>query len=64
MITTSDDLPRRQQCLLGHVGPRQLGVVHRALLAHRRVSEKLIHHAAEANLPTKHGDFRIVVRCC
>ena len=31
------------------------------LIAHRRVSEKLIHHAAEARLPTKYGDFQIVV---
>jgi 3,4-dihydroxy 2-butanone 4-phosphate synthase/GTP cyclohydrolase II len=31
------------------------------LIAHRRVSEKLIHRAAEAHLPTKYGDFRIIV---
>lgn len=31
------------------------------LIAHRRVSEKLIHRAAEAELPTKFGDFRIIV---
>ncbi len=28
------------------------------LIAHRRVSEKLINRAAEARLPTKYGDFR------
>ncbi|MBT6723841.1 MAG: GTP cyclohydrolase II [Planctomycetaceae bacterium] len=31
------------------------------LIAHRRVSEKLVHRAAEAKLPTKYGDFEIVV---
>ncbi len=31
------------------------------LISHRRVSEKLIHRAAEAALPTKYGDFRIIV---
>tara|TARA_R110002049_G_scaffold185580_3_gene353836 strand:+ start:76392 stop:77618 length:1227 start_codon:yes stop_codon:yes gene_type:complete len=31
------------------------------LIAHRRVSEKLITRAAEAELPTKYGDFRIIV---
>ena len=31
------------------------------LIAHRRVSEKLINRAAEARLPTKFGDFRIIV---
>ncbi len=31
------------------------------LIAHRRVSEKLISRAAEANLPTKFGDFQIIV---
>ena len=31
------------------------------LIAHRRVSEKLISRAAEANLPTKFGDFKIIV---
>lgn len=31
------------------------------LIAHRRVSEKLIHRSAEADLPTKFGDYRVVV---
>ncbi len=31
------------------------------LISHRRVSEKLIHRAAEAALPTKYGDFEIIV---
>jgi 3,4-dihydroxy 2-butanone 4-phosphate synthase/GTP cyclohydrolase II len=31
------------------------------LIAHRRVSEKLISRAAEANLPTKYGKFQIIV---
>jgi 3,4-dihydroxy 2-butanone 4-phosphate synthase/GTP cyclohydrolase II len=31
------------------------------LIAHRRVSEKLIHRAADAALPTKYGDFEIIV---
>ncbi|QDT09194.1 GTP cyclohydrolase II [Planctomycetes bacterium K23_9] len=31
------------------------------LIAHRRVSEKLIRRAAESKLPTKYGDFQIVV---
>ncbi len=31
------------------------------LIAHRRVSEKLVSRAAEAKLPTKFGDFQIVV---
>ncbi|MFK8112408.1 MAG: GTP cyclohydrolase II [Rubripirellula sp.] len=31
------------------------------LIAHRRVSEKLISRAAEASLPTKYGDFSIIV---
>jgi 3,4-dihydroxy 2-butanone 4-phosphate synthase/GTP cyclohydrolase II len=31
------------------------------LIAHRRVSEKLIHRAAEAPLPTKYGPFKIIV---
>ena len=31
------------------------------LIAHRRVSEKLVHRAAEAKLPTKYGDFEIIV---
>jgi 3,4-dihydroxy 2-butanone 4-phosphate synthase/GTP cyclohydrolase II len=31
------------------------------LIAHRRVSEKLVSRAAEANLPTKYGDFDIIV---
>ena len=31
------------------------------LIAHRRVSEKLVHRAAEAKLPTKYGDFEILV---
>jgi len=31
------------------------------IIAHRRVSEKLVHRVAEAHLPTKHfGDFRII----
>jgi 3,4-dihydroxy 2-butanone 4-phosphate synthase / GTP cyclohydrolase II len=31
------------------------------LIAHRRVSEKLVHRIAEANLPTKHyGEFKII----
>lgn len=29
------------------------------LIAHRRVSEKLVSRVAESNLPTKYGDFRI-----
>jgi 3,4-dihydroxy 2-butanone 4-phosphate synthase/GTP cyclohydrolase II len=31
------------------------------LISHRRVSEKLIHRAADAALPTKYGDFEIIV---
>lgn len=31
------------------------------LIAHRRVSEKLVSRAAEAHLPTKFGPFRIIV---
>ncbi|MEL6107776.1 MAG: GTP cyclohydrolase II [Planctomycetota bacterium] len=31
------------------------------LIAHRRVSEKLVSRAAEAKLPTKYGDFEIIV---
>ncbi|GIW98942.1 MAG: GTP cyclohydrolase-2 [Pirellulaceae bacterium] len=31
------------------------------LIAHRRVSEKLVSRVAEAQLPTRFGDFRIVV---
>ncbi len=31
------------------------------LIAHRRVSEKLISRAAEAELPTKYGNFKIIV---
>ncbi|MEM1068684.1 MAG: GTP cyclohydrolase II [Planctomycetota bacterium] len=31
------------------------------LIAHRRVSEKLINRAAEAKLPTNYGDFKIIV---
>lgn len=31
------------------------------LISHRRVSEKLIHRAAEAAFPTKYGDFEIIV---
>jgi 3,4-dihydroxy 2-butanone 4-phosphate synthase/GTP cyclohydrolase II len=31
------------------------------LIAHRRVSEKLISRAAEACLPTKYGEFQIIV---
>jgi len=31
------------------------------LIAHRRVSEKLVHRAAEAKLPTKYGNFEIIV---
>lgn len=31
------------------------------LIAHRRVSEKLVHRTAEAKLPTKYGDFEIIV---
>ena len=31
------------------------------LIAHGRVNEKLIHRAAEAQLPTKYGDFTIIV---
>jgi 3,4-dihydroxy 2-butanone 4-phosphate synthase/GTP cyclohydrolase II len=31
------------------------------LIAHRRVREKLVERAAEATLPTKHGDARIIV---
>ena len=31
------------------------------LIAHRRVSEKLISRDAEAQLPTKYGDFKIIV---
>ena len=31
------------------------------LIAHRRVSEKLVHRAAEAKLPTKYGEFEILV---
>lgn len=31
------------------------------LIAHRRVSEKLVYHIAEAKLPTRHGHFRVVV---
>lgn len=31
-----------------------------ALIAHRRLSEKLVSRGAEANLPTQYGDFRLV----
>lgn len=31
------------------------------LIAHRRVSEKLVQRAAEAKLPTRYGDFTIIV---
>lgn len=31
------------------------------LIAHRRVSEKLISRAAESSLPTKYGEFKIIV---
>ncbi len=31
------------------------------LIAHRRLSEKLVSRTAEARLPTRYGDFRIVV---
>ena len=31
------------------------------LIAHRRLSEKLVSRAADAKLPTKYGDFRIIV---
>ncbi|WP_372898595.1 GTP cyclohydrolase II [Stieleria sp.] len=31
------------------------------LIAHRRVSEKLVNRAAQATLPTKYGDFQIIV---
>ena len=31
------------------------------LIAHRRVSEKLVYHIAQAELPTRYGKFRIVV---
>ena len=31
------------------------------LIAHRRVSEKLVRRDAESNLPTKYGDFRVIV---
>lgn len=31
------------------------------LIAHRRVSEKLVNRASEAKLPTKYGDFQIIV---
>ena len=31
------------------------------LIAHRRVSEKLVCRTAEAELPTRYGDFRIIV---
>ncbi|QEG40224.1 bifunctional 3,4-dihydroxy-2-butanone-4-phosphate synthase/GTP cyclohydrolase II [Roseimaritima ulvae] len=31
------------------------------LIAHRRVSEKLVQRAAEAKLPTRFGDFKIIV---
>jgi 3,4-dihydroxy 2-butanone 4-phosphate synthase/GTP cyclohydrolase II len=31
------------------------------LIAHRRVSEKLISRAAESRLPTQHGEFQIIV---
>ena len=31
------------------------------LIAHRRVSEKLVHRAAEADLPTRYGEMRIIV---
>ncbi|TWU06334.1 GTP cyclohydrolase II [Stieleria varia] len=31
------------------------------LIAHRRVSEKLVSRAAESRLPTKYGDFQIIV---
>ena len=30
------------------------------LIAHRRVSEKLVSQIASANLPTKYGDFRVI----
>jgi 3,4-dihydroxy 2-butanone 4-phosphate synthase/GTP cyclohydrolase II len=31
------------------------------LIAHRRINEKLISRCTEANLPTRYGDFRIIV---
>jgi 3,4-dihydroxy 2-butanone 4-phosphate synthase/GTP cyclohydrolase II len=31
------------------------------LIAHRRLNEKLVARSAEANLPTKYGDFQIIV---
>ncbi|MEC7565761.1 MAG: GTP cyclohydrolase II, partial [Planctomycetota bacterium] len=31
------------------------------LIAHRRVNEKLVHRGAEATLPTKYGEFGIIV---
>ncbi|MEO1524743.1 MAG: GTP cyclohydrolase II [Planctomycetota bacterium] len=31
------------------------------LIAHRRVSEKLVNRAAQAKLPTKYGDFEVII---
>ncbi len=31
------------------------------LISHRRVNEKLVHRQAETNLPTRYGEFRIIV---
>jgi 3,4-dihydroxy 2-butanone 4-phosphate synthase/GTP cyclohydrolase II len=48
--------------LLGLARQHQLQIISiEQLIAHRRVNEKLITRCTEASLPTRYGDFRIIV---
>jgi 3,4-dihydroxy 2-butanone 4-phosphate synthase/GTP cyclohydrolase II len=61
VLNESGDRASRQD-LADIARKRQLKIISiEQLIAHRRVSEKLISRAAEARLPTKYGEFTVIV---
>jgi 3,4-dihydroxy 2-butanone 4-phosphate synthase/GTP cyclohydrolase II len=61
ILNESGDRASREQ-LLAIAKKHSLKVISiEQLIAHRRVSEKLVNRAAQSRLPTKYGDFEIIV---
>ncbi len=61
ILNESGDRATRND-LVAHARKHNLQIISiEQLIAHRRVSEKLVSRAAEAELPTRYGRFRIIV---
>lgn len=61
ILNESGDRASRDQ-LIEIAKKHQLKIISiEQLIAHRRVSEKLVSRAAESRLPTRYGDFQIIV---